>query len=125
MKRITFSSALLPIMISSTGAVAATLAPNTIFEGIAPAAPNTGAGQPGHVSIQSWQLAGPKDVVHEIPLRGFYVAHLLSGDVSTTTDGEATTQPPGAYWIVKAGATLRVKVLSEFAVIETIVVTKH
>jgi hypothetical protein len=61
----------------------------------------------------------------EIPLRGFYVAHLLSGSISTTIDGETTKQPPGAYWAVKAGAAMQVRVLGEFAVLETIVTAKQ
>lgn len=67
----------------------------------------------------------PNSVTHEIPQRGFYIAHLLSGSISTTIDGETTEQPPGAYWTVKAGATMQVKVLGEFAVLETIVAAKR
>lgn len=124
MKCLAISVMTLSIGIATAGAMAATLQPVTMFKGVVPAAPTTGPAQSGQVSVQSWELGGPKGTAHEIPLRGFYVAHLLSGAIATTIDGQTTNQPPGAYWTVKAGATMQIKVLSEFAVIETIVVTK-
>jgi hypothetical protein len=117
---------------------AETLVPSEVFEGlvpmaspnaIAPASPNAIA-PTGHVSVQTWKLSGPKDIVHELPLHGFYLARLLSGTIAITIDGQtikqpASKQPASAYWNVRAGATMQISVLSELAVIETTVVTKQ
>jgi len=89
-------------------------------------APKTdGTVQPVEVSIQSWDLVRGEGGMYEIPLRGFYVAHLLSGNISTSIDGQTTNQPPGAYWAVQSGATMKVGVYGEAAKLETIVVSKQ
>ncbi|MGH7122663.1 MAG: hypothetical protein ACREFP_27335 [Acetobacteraceae bacterium] len=124
MNSLAITVASVSIGIGMAGAMAETPQPTTVFKGVVAAAPTTGPAQSGQVSVQTWELGGPKGAAHEIPLRGFYVAHLLSGAIATTIDGQTTNQPPGAYWTVKAGATMQVKVLGEFAVIETIVVTR-
>lgn len=125
--------AALLITMSTFGVRAETLVPSEVFEGTVPmASPNAMApagphamAPTGHVSVQTWKLSGPKEVVHELPLQGFYVAHLLSGTIATTIEGQTTNQPASGYWTVRAGATMKVSVLSELAVIETIVVTKQ
>jgi len=88
----------------------------------------SGALQPAHISIQSWGLSGDRGrsaIAQHIPLQGFYVAHLLSGGISTTIDGQTTKRLPGDYWTVKAGTTMQVRVLGEYAMLETIAVTKQ
>lgn len=102
---------------------AAMLNRNAVFEGTVPLAGRQAPPQAAHLTVEKWELLG-QGTVHELPLKGFYVAHLLSGDASTTIDGQTTEQPPGAYWTVKPGASMQVKVESEMVVLETIVVTK-
>jgi hypothetical protein len=121
MKRIVVSAALLGLSILPSNAVAQTLVPTPLFEAATTISAKNGTVQPVHANIQSWRISGEK----EIPLRGFYVAHLLSGTISTTVAGQTTIQPPGAYWSVKENATMQVKVLGELAVLETIVITKQ
>jgi hypothetical protein len=58
-------------------------------------------------------------------LCGFYVARLVSGNISTTIDGQTSKRLPGDYWAVKAGATMQVKVLGAVAVLETIVAAEQ
>ena len=53
------------------------------------------------------------------------MAHLLSGQILATVYGQTTQHLPGDYWTVKAGAAMRVKVVGEVAVLETIVVIKQ
>jgi quercetin dioxygenase-like cupin family protein len=93
-----------------------------LFEGNAKVTAKDGATQAAHVSVQSWRIAGQEE---ELPLRGFYVAHLLSGQITTTIDGQTIEHLPGDYWTVNAGASMRVKVVGEVAVLETIVVAKQ
>jgi hypothetical protein len=119
MKRIAMSVAL-AATVPLAGAMSQALLPTPLFEGSTTLAGN-GATQPIHISVQSWKI----DHEHEIPLRGFYVAHLLSGEISTTIDGETTKRLLDDYWTVKLGATMRVKVIGEVAVLETTVVAKQ
>ena len=61
----------------------------------------------------------------QIPLQGFFVAHLLSGQIFATIDGQTSQHLPGDYWTVRAGAAMKVKVVGEVAVLETTVVSKQ
>jgi quercetin dioxygenase-like cupin family protein len=119
MKRFSISAVL--VALAAAGAMAEGLSPTPVFDGNTMTSAKNGATQSVHVSVQSWAIAGQD---HEIPLRGFYVAHLLSGQISTTIDGQTAGRLPGDYWTVKAGAAMQVKVIGEVAVLETTVVTK-
>ena len=103
-------------------AAAEALLPTPVFEGDTNLPARNGATEAVHVSVQSWGIAGQEQ---EIPVQGFYVAHLLSGQILATIDGQTTQHSPGDYWTVKAGASMRVKVVGEVAVLETTVVSKH
>jgi hypothetical protein len=83
-----------------------------------------GPAQPVHVTVQSWGVS-QQNAAQEIPLRGFYVAHLLGGEIATTIDGQMTKRVAGDYWTVSPGSAMQVTVLGEFAVLETIVVAKQ
>jgi quercetin dioxygenase-like cupin family protein len=110
-------TALVAIAVPLAGAMAQALSSTLVFEG------NTTAATTGvRIAVQSWGIAGQE---HELPLSGFYIAHLLSGAISTTIDGQTTERLPGDYWTVKASAVMRVKVVGEVAVLETIVVSKQ
>jgi uncharacterized cupin superfamily protein len=106
----------------SPGAIAQALSPAPVYEGNTNIPTKNGATQAIHVSVQSWGIAGEEQ---EILPQGFYVAHLLSGQVSATIDGQTTQHLPGDYWTVKAGAAMRVKAGGEVAVLETTVVSKQ
>jgi len=125
MTRIAVGAALVLSAIPLAGAIAETLSPSPVFEGNTTTPAKNGATQLVHVSVQSWEIADQNDAPHEIPLRGVYVAHLLSGAISTTIDGQINKRQPGDYWTVKAGAAMRVKVVGEVAVLETTVVSKQ
>jgi hypothetical protein len=109
-------------MMYEKGAMAQALLPTLLFEGNTMTPAKNDATQAVHVSVQSWGIAGQEQ---ELPLRGFYVAHLLSGQLSTTIGGQTTERLPGDYWTVKTGAAMQVKVIGEVAVLETIVVAKQ
>jgi quercetin dioxygenase-like cupin family protein len=53
------------------------------------------------------------------------VAHLLSGQILATIDGQTTQHLPGDYWTVGGGAAMRIKAVGEVAVLETTVVSKQ
>jgi quercetin dioxygenase-like cupin family protein len=124
-KRVAAITTLVSIAIPVAGTIAQTLSPSPVFEANTTIPAKNGTAQPVHITVQSWGIPGQDHATHEISLRGFYVAHLISGHISTTIDGQTTTQAPGAYWTVKAGATMQVKVLGEVAVLETIVTAKQ
>jgi quercetin dioxygenase-like cupin family protein len=115
-------AALVSIAIPVAGAIAQTLSPSPVFEGSTTIPSKNGTAQAAHISVQSWGAAGQE---HEIPLRGFYVAHLISGQISAIIDGRTTEHLPGDYWTVQPGASMRVKVVGEVAVLETTVVAKE
>ena len=107
------------------GAAAQTLVLTPLSQSKLTAPKTDGTVQPVEVSIQSWDLVRGEGGMYEIPLRGFYVAHLLNGDISTTIDGQTTTQPADAYWAVKSGGTMQVKVNGQVAKLETITFSKQ
>jgi hypothetical protein len=123
-KRVAVIVAMASLALPSAAIMAQTkLSPNVLFEGALPA-PQKDAAPAGQASVKSWQLFNRNDAVQEIPLTGFYVAHLVSGDVAATINGQTTSYEPGSYWTVKAGATMQLKVLGEMAVLETITASK-
>jgi hypothetical protein len=123
MKRmVTTMAAWVAISLPLAGATAPTLSPTPLFDGKTKVPSKSGATQAVRVSVQSWTIFGPED---KLPLRGFYVAHLVSGQISTTIDGQKMEHLPGDYWAVKAGQSMQVKVVGEVAVLETIVVAKE
>jgi hypothetical protein len=124
-ERVAQIAALVSMAIPLAVAVAQTLSPTPVFEGRTTTLTKSGAMQPVGINVQSWEMSGPKDVTHDIPLRGFYLAHLLSGEISTTIGGQTTKQEAGAYWTVAPGGTMQVRVLHQFAVLETIVVSNR
>jgi hypothetical protein len=87
MTGIAIGAALVAIAIPLAGAIAQALSPTLAFEGNTATPAKNDATQTVHIVVQSWGIAGQED---EIPLRGFYVAHLLSGQISTTIDGQMT-----------------------------------
>lgn len=119
---IAITTAILAVVGSTPGAIAQTLSPIPVYQGDTRIKTKNGATEGAHISVQSWGIAGPE---HEIPLQGFYVAHLLSGQILSTIEGQTTPHLPGDYWTVKAGAAMRIKVVGEVAVLETTVVSKQ
>ena len=115
-------TAIVAVVGPSPGAIAQDFSPTTVYEGNTTIPAKNGATQAVHVSVQSWGISGQE---REIPLNGFCVAHLLSGQILATVDGQTTQHLPGDYWTVKAGAAMRVEVVGEVAVLETTVVSKQ
>jgi hypothetical protein len=119
------------------GAAAEDLSSKDIFDGAMTTRANAGAlatrteataSADIHLSVKSWGIAGDRrrdSVPQEIPLSGFYLAHLLSGEIMATIDGETTRHSPGDYWAVKPGATMQVKALGDYAMLETTVISKQ
>jgi hypothetical protein len=109
-------------------AAAQTISQVKVFEGSTTIPAKAGGTEDVHVSIQSWGISGDRrrqGAGEEIPLRGFYLAHLLSGEVSAAINGQAVQHGPGDYWTVGAGATMRVTVLGEYAMLETTVLSRQ
>jgi hypothetical protein len=128
MKSAAISAALVAIVVPLAGAVAQNISPAKVFDGSTAIPAKNGATETVHLNVEMWRIVGKrggKEPAKEIPLRGFYVAHLLSGDISAAIDGQVTQHLPGDYWLVKTGATMQVTVLGEHAVLETIVVAKQ
>jgi hypothetical protein len=113
------------IAVPAAAAAQTTLTPRSVFEDTITTTAANGTTQPVHVVVQSWEIPKKNGTAYDLPLTGFYLAHLQSGDIATTIDGETTERQPGSFWTVKNGATMQVKVLGEFAVIETTAPTRQ
>lgn len=124
MKRKVVVAAFALIALPLAGALTETLTPSPVFESEIATPDHVGAMQPLRVNVQSWGVAGQEGGMQELPIQGFYIAHLRSGSVSTTIDGHTTKQSPGAYWAIKAGSKMQIKVNGEIAVLETITISK-
>jgi len=48
-------------------------------------------------------IFGPGKSAPTIPVQGFEVTELKSGEVETTIDGQATKRRPGDFWLVRPG----------------------
>ncbi len=108
-------------------AAAESISSKQIFAGVVTTPSRSGGAENVEVSVQSWGIKGErrgKAPSQEIPLRGFYLAHVLSGEISTTIDGVTTRHSPGDYWAVKPGAVMQVTALGEYAMLETTVISK-
>ena len=124
-RRITWTGAALALAIALSAAVAQTeLKATKLYEGTVTTQTAKGAAQPVHLAVQRWTIAND-GAVHEIPLAGFYVVQLQSGNVAATVAGETIDHRSSDFWTVKAGATMSVKVLSQLAVLETIAPAKQ
>lgn len=126
-KRLAIITAAIAFAIARVAAIAQTqLSATPVFEMETITQTNDGKSQRIHIAIQTWDLLSSRaGAEQEIPLSGFYVAHLLSGQISSSVDGKLLQRKPGDYWAVAAGTRMHVKVLREFAVLETIVPTSH
>jgi quercetin dioxygenase-like cupin family protein len=125
MQRILIGAALAALLVA--GAAAQQPSTMKVFEGTL--AMPTPAGAPASVrlSVQTWGIKGDRRgraVAQAIPIQGFTLAHLLSGEIEATIDGRATRHLPGDYWAVKAGATLQVTALNDYAMLETTLISK-
>ena len=125
MKRALVCAALIAAVLPQ--AAAESLSPTPIFEGSVTTPTRAGGAENVSVSVQSWGIKGErrgKGPAQEIPVRGFYLAHVLSGKISATIDGVTTLHLPGDYWAVKPGAVMQVTALGEYAMLETTVISK-
>jgi hypothetical protein len=139
-KSVPLSAALMAILLH--GAAAQDLSSNDIFDGDMTTRASTTRADVGasanraeaadsaniHISIKSWGITGDRrgdSALQEIPLQGFYLAHLLSGEITATIGGKRARHSPGDYWAVKPGATMQVKALGDYAMLETTVISKQ
>jgi hypothetical protein len=107
--------------------MAQTLSAHPEFESTATMTARNGTVESAYISLETWGITGergPNGPTYEIPLHGFYVAHLINGVMWTTIDGQTTKRATGDYWTVKPGSAMQVKVIGELALLETIVVAK-
>jgi hypothetical protein len=111
-------------LLCSPAASEETASRDIVFEATTTNVDRNGAAQDVRITTQVWRFPGRGEALQELPLRGFYIAHLLSGTVAATTVDRAVEYKSGAYWSVKPSATMLIKTIGELAVIETIVVGK-
>jgi len=69
-------------------------------------------------------IFGPGKSAPDIPMAGFGVTELKSGEIETTIDGQTMRRRPGDFWLVRPGQKYSIKSLGEMAVLHVIVFTR-
>ena len=121
MYRTYLALAVLPLLCCPAAGEEARAPTNTLFDSTTKNVDKNGAARDVRITNQVWRFPGPGEVPQELPLPGFYIAHLLSGEIAATIDGQTVKYGSGAYWSVKQGATMRIETLGQLVTIETIV----
>jgi hypothetical protein len=82
-----------------------------------------GASVPLYVEFKDWDVTGGGRGT-ELPDQGFYVAHLVTGDITTEIGGKSELRHPGDFWTVEKGTRMVVQITppSESAYLQTIAV---
>lgn len=82
-----------------------------------------GASVPLHVEFKDWDITGGGRGT-ELPEQDFYVAHLVTGDITTEIGGKSEARHPGDFWTVEKGTRMAVQITppSESAYLQTIAV---
>src|SRR6266567_7132316 len=106
MRKIFIALAALPLLCSPAASEETASPTNIVFEATTKNVDKNGAAQDVRITTQVWGFPGQGQAPQELPLRGFYIAHLLSGTVAATIDGQTVKYDAGAYWSVKPGATM-------------------
>ncbi len=96
----------------------------THFSGTLKPANPKGAAVPLHVEFKEWDITGG-DRSMELPDQGFYVAHLVSGDITTKMGDKSQLRHPGDFWTVEKGTRMvvQIKPPTESALLETIAIS--
>jgi outer membrane protein assembly factor BamB len=113
--------AALPLLCSPAASEEAGAPTDTLFEATTKNVDKNGAARDVRVTYQVWRFPGQGEAPQELPLRGFYIAHLLGGEIAATIDGQTVKYSSGAYWSVKPDATMWINTIGQLATIETIV----
>lgn len=93
----------------------------SVFEGDTVTRTSKGVASRLHVSVRFWEASSGTGLV-AVPLRGFYVARAVGGDVRTVIDGVSVDRAPEDLWVVPAGSTMQIQAINEYASIETIAI---
>ncbi len=127
MTRYILPTSLLVVAICAATTAAQTLAPRQQFQSDITVPATNGTTQTARVIVQSWEISGSRTRQSpslQIPLMGFYLARLVSGEIQAIIDGRAAKKTTGQYWVVPTGTIMQVQAVGELAVLETTVVAK-
>ena len=69
-------------------------------------------------------IFGPGKSAPDIPVPGFVVTELKSGEVETTIGGQTMRRRPGDFWLVRPGLKYSIKNLGGMAVLHVIIFTR-
>ena len=77
-----------------------------------------------HVEFKDWDVTGGGRRT-ELLDQGFYIAHLVSGVITTEIGGKSQLRHPGDFWTVEKGTRMvvQIKPPSESAFLQTIAVS--
>lgn len=90
------------------------------FDGIVKLQTVSGIPRPLHVVIRDWYVFNNHRGAAHIPIHAFTIAHLLSGIITTSINGQVVKRSPNEFWDLAASTDMAVTVKSEAAIIETV-----
>lgn len=93
-----------------------------LFTGTGPTRAAKGKSQGFRMTIRKWDLDAVVEEGQSMSFPTFTVINVCSGRVETTIAGKTAVRNPDDYWDLKAGSTMRVRVLSESAVLQTLTI---
>lgn len=82
-----------------------------------------GAAMPLKVEVKEWMVTRSARAF-EMPDQGFYIVHLISGQITTEIAGKTTARHPGDFWVVEKGQHMAISMQRprESAALQTIAV---
>lgn len=80
-----------------------------------------GAAVPLKVDIKQWTVSR-SGRAFDMPDQGFYIVHLISGQITTEIAGKPTLRRPGDFWVVEKGQHMAISMQRprESAALQTI-----
>jgi hypothetical protein len=106
-----------------SGAANDPLSSGMLFEGTATVHDAKGKTQRFQIGIRRLYLDAEEDGPQVISISTLSIMTICSGRIETIIDGKAVVRSPEDYWTVKADSSMKVKVLGESAILQTIAVT--
>jgi hypothetical protein len=94
------------------------------YSGVAKVTSPEGKSAQLRIEIKDWNLTRTEQAV-KLPVAGFYVAQLKSGEIDTEIAGKKERRRPGDFWTVAAGESMSISFPPhrEAAQIQTMTIT--
>ncbi len=114
---------ILLVMVVPRGAASGQSSSSLLFRGNMSARTAKRTARHFRISIRRWEIDAEEGGSQTIPLPAFSVVTLCSGRIETTINGQTVVRTPEEFWTVKPGVAMKVRVLSESAILQAVIVS--